>query len=290
MKIRKIVKRFCQVIPDKIYINIKFYKNFGKFVDFDNPQTYNEKLQWLKLYNRDPFYNIIVDKYLVKQYVENKIGKQYIIPLLGVWNHFDDIDFSKLPEQFVLKTNHDCGGVIVCKDKSIFDYKNAKDKLEQHLKNNYYWEHREWPYKDVKPVIFAEKYMVDESGYELKDYKWFCFNGVPKLLFIAQDRDNPNEETKFDFFDMDFNLLPFTNGHPNSGVERKKPAGFDKMRELAAELSKGIPHVRVDFYDINGEIYFGELTLFHWSGFVKFEPEEWDYKLGSWITLPEKQK
>ena len=279
-----------RLIPDKIYINIKFYKNFGKFVDFDNPQTYNEKLQWLKLYNRDPFYNLIVDKYLVKQYVEDKIGKQYIIPLLGVWNHFDDIDFSKLPEQFVLKTNHDCGGVIVCKDKSKFDYKNAKDKLEQHLKNNYYWEHREWPYKDVKPVIFAEKYMVDESGYELKDYKWFCFNGEPKLLFIAQDRDNPNEETKFDFFDMDFNLLPFTNGHPNSGVKRKKPAGFDKMRDLAAELSKGIPHVRVDFYDINGEIYFGELTLFHWSGFVKFEPEEWDYKLGSWITLPEKQK
>ena len=290
MILRNFLLKLSRQLSDKLYLNIKFYKNFGKFVNFDNPQTYNEKLQWLKLYNRDPFYNLIVDKYLVKQYVEDKIGKQYIIPLLGVWNHFDDIDFSKLPEQFVLKTNHDCGGVIVCKDKSKFDYKNAKDKLEQHLKNNYYWEHREWPYKDVKPVIFAEKYMVDESGYELKDYKWFCFNGEPKLLFIAQDRDNPNEETKFDFFDMDFNLLPFTNGHPNSGVKRKKPAGFDKMRDLAAELSKGIPHVRVDFYDINGDIYFGELTLFHWSGFVKFEPEEWDYKLGSWITLPEKQK
>ena len=143
-------------------------------------------MQWLKLNNRDPFYNIIVDKYLVKQYVENKVGKQYIIPLLGVWNHFDEIDFHKLPNQFVLKTNHDCGGVVVCKDKSGFDYKKAKDKLERHLKNKYYWEHREWPYKDIKPLIFAEKCMVDESGYELKDYKWFCFNGEPKSYSLLR--------------------------------------------------------------------------------------------------------
>lgn len=168
-----LIKTLSKIIPDKFFINLKFKRFFGRFVNFNNPQTYNEKLQWLKLYNRNPLYNVLVDKYRVKKYVKEKIGSQYVIPCLGVWNHFDEIDFDSLPEQFVLKTNHDCGGVVVCKDKSGFDFKAAKKKLEHHLKNNYYWEHREWPYKDVKRVIFAEKYMVDESGYELKDYKWF---------------------------------------------------------------------------------------------------------------------
>lgn len=284
-----LIKTISKIIPDKFFINLKFKRFFGRFVNFNNPQTYNEKLQWLKLYNRDPLYNVLVDKYRVKKYVEEKIGSQYVIPCLGVWNHFDEIDFDSLPEQFVLKTNHDCGGVVICKDKSSFDFKAAKKKLEHHLKNNYYWEHREWPYKDVKRVIFAEKYMVDESGYELKDYKWFCFDGEPRFLFIAQDRDNVEEDTKFDFYDMEFNLMPFTNGHPNSGVKREIPIGFDKMKTLAAKLSEGMPHVRVDFYNINGKIYFGEMTFFHWSGFVKFEPEEWDYKLGSYIRLPVKK-
>lgn len=284
-----LIKTLSKIIPDKFFINLKFKRFFGRFVNFNNPQTYNEKLQWLKLYNRNPLYNVLVDKYRVKKYVKEKIGSQYVIPCLGVWNHFDEIDFDSLPEQFVLKTNHDCGGVVVCKDKSGFDFKAAKKKLEHHLKNNYYWEHREWPYKDVKRVIFAEKYMVDESGYELKDYKWFCFDGEPRFLFIAQDRDNVEEDTKFDFYDMEFNLMPFTNGHPNSGVKREIPIGFDKMKKLAAKLSEGMPHVRVDFYNINGKIYFGEMTFFHWSGFVKFEPEEWDYKLGSYIRLPVKK-
>lgn len=284
-----LIKTISKIIPDKFFINLKFKRFFGRFVNFNNPQTYNEKLQWLKLYNRDPLYNVLVDKYRVKKYVEEKIGSQYVIPCLGVWNHFDEIDFDSLPEQFVLKTNHDCGGVVICKDKSSFDFKAAKKKLEHHLKNNYYWEHREWPYKDVKRVIFAEKYMVDESGYELKDYKWFCFDGEPRFLFIAQDRYNVEEDTKFDFYDMEFNLMPFTNGHPNSGVKREIPIGFDKMKTLAAKLSEGMPHVRVDFYNINGKIYFGEMTFFHMSGFVKFEPEEWDYKLGSYIRLPVKK-
>ena len=286
MSIRNLIMYIGRIIPDKLFINIKFFKNFGRFVDFKNPQTYSEKLQWIKLYDRNPFYTKIVDKYLVKEYVEKLIGEQYVIPLLGKWNSFDEIDFDALPNQFVLKTNHDCGGVVICKDKANFDYLSAKKKLERHLKTNYYWEHREWPYKDVVPCIFAEKYMVDESGYELKDYKWFCFDGEPKALFIAKDRENPNEETKFDFYDTDFNHLPIKNGHPNADTLIEKPRGFDKMKELSRILSKGIPHVRVDFYDINGHIYFGELTLFHWSGFVKFEPNEWDNSFGSWIKLP----
>ena len=259
-------------------------------MDFKNPKTYNEKLQWLKIYNRDPLYNTFVDKYLVKEYVAKKIGEQYIIPLLGKWNSFDEIDFDKLPDQFVLKCNHDCGGIVICRDKSSFDKVAAKKKLEEHLKENYYWQHREWPYKDVKPCIFAEKYMVDESGYELKDYKWFCFDGEPKVLFIAQDRENENEDTKFDFYDMAFNHLPIKNGHPNANVIKEKPDGFEEMYNLAQVLSKGIPHVRVDFYNINGKIYFGELTLFHWSGFVKFEPKEWDKIFGDWIKLPKVKK
>lgn len=284
MKCAKLIK----FLPDKIYLQIKFLKHFGRLINFSNPQTYNEKLQWLKIYNRDPFYNLIVDKYRVKEFVAATIGKEHVIKLLGVWNHFDDIDLDKLPNQFVLKCNHDCGGLVICKDKERFNKEAAKCLLEEHLKNNYYWDHREWPYKDVNPVIIAEEYMVDESGYELKDYKWFCFNGEPKILFIAQDRDNPNEETKFDFYDMDFMHLPIKNGHPNAHNIMEKPVGFEVMKELARKLSKGIPHVRVDFYNVNGHIYFGEMTLFHWGGFVKFEPQEWDRILGGWIVLPNK--
>ena len=290
MSVRKVLMKFSRVIPDKVFINIKFFKFFGHFVDFKNPKTYNEKLQWLKIYNRDPLYNTFVDKYLVKEYVAKKIGEQYIIPLLGKWNSFDEIDFDKLPDQFVLKCNHDCGGIVICRDKSSFDKVAAKKKLEEHLKENYYWQHREWPYKDVKPCIFAEKYMVDESGYELKDYKWFCFDGEPKALYIAQDRENENEDTKFDFYDMAFNHLPIKNGHPNANAIKEKPEGFEEMYKLAQVLSKGIPHVRVDFYNINGKIYFGELTLFHMSGFVKFEPKEWDKIFGDWIKLPKVKK
>lgn len=290
MSVRKVLMKFSRVIPDKVFINIKFFKFFGHFVDFKNPKTYNEKLQWLKIYNRDPLYNTFVDKYLVKEYVAKKIGEQYIIPLLGKWNSFDEIDFDKLPDQFVLKCNHDCGGIVICRDKSSFDKVAAKKKLEEHLKDNYYWQHREWPYKDVKPCIFAEKYMVDESGYELKDYKWFCFDGEPKALYIAQDRENENEDTKFDFYDMAFNHLPIKNGHPNANAIKEKPKGFEEMYKLAQVLSKGIPHVRVDFYNINGKIYFGELTLFHMSGFVKFEPKEWDKIFGDWIKLPKVKK
>ena len=227
----------------------------------------------------------MVDKYEAKKYVADKIGEEYIIKTLGVWDKFDDIDFSTLPNQFVLKTTHDSGGVVICKDKSTFDIKIAKEKLEKTLKRNYCFMNREWPYKNVKPRIIAEEYMVDESGYELKDYKFFCFDGKVKVLFVAKDRTKANEETKFDFFDENFNHLPFTNGHPNSEPPYVKPQNFEKMKELAEVLSKDIPHLRVDFYNINGKIYFGELTFFHWSGLTPFEPEEWDYKLGSWINL-----
>ena len=275
-------------INDKTYLQIAYRIAMGKKLPLDNPQTYNEKLQWLKLYDRKPEYTLMVDKFEAKKYAASIIGEQHIIPTLGVWDRFDDIDFDKLPNQFVLKCTHDSGGLIICKNKTKLNKEKARSVINGCLKNNYYWGQREWPYKDVKPRIIAEKFMVDESGYELKDYKWFCFDGEPKALFIATDRGVKGEETKFDFFDMDFNHLPFTNGHPNANKEIKRPAGFDKMRVLAEKLSKGIPHVRVDFYDINGHIYFGELTFSHWSGMTPFVPEEWDYTFGSWIKLPDK--
>lgn len=273
------------IIPDKLFLAVKFRLTMGYWMDFDNPKTYNEKLQWLKLHDRRPGYTQMVDKAGVKEYVAQRIGEQYIIPTIGVWNRPEDIPWNKLPNQFVAKVTHDSGGIVICKDKAQLNTAFAIAKLSEALKQDYYAVSREWPYKQVKRRVIVEQYMVDESGYELKDYKFFCFNGEPKMLFIATDRENPNEETKFDFFDMDFNLLPFTNGHEHAAKTPTKPKGFDTMVELARKLSEGIPHVRVDFYDINGQVYFGELTFFHWSGFVPFEPKEWDYKIGELLAL-----
>lgn len=283
--------RFCKgsIEKDRKYLNTLFKCLMSKELNIDNPKTYNEKLQWLKLYNRKPIYTKMVDKYEVKKYVEDLVGKEYIIPTLGVWTNFDDIDFDKLPEQFVLKCTHDSGGLIICKDKNKFDKKEAKRKINHCLKRNYFLNYREWPYKNVQPRIIAEKYMVDDSGYELKDYKFFCFNGKVKALFVATDR-NSNEETCFDFFDEKFNHLEITNGHPNSLKKIDKPKNFERMIKLAEILSRDLIHARIDFYNINGQIYFGEITFYHWSGMVPFVPEEWDYKFGDWIKLPEELK
>lgn len=238
-----------------------------KKLNLKAPETYTEKLQWLKLYDRRPEYVKMVDKYEVKKYVADIIGEEYIIPTLGVWDRFEDIDFDALPDQFVLKCTHDSGGLAICKDKSTFDIAAAKEKIEKSLKENYYWHSREWPYKNVNPRIIAEVYMEDETTQELRDYKFFAFDGTVKALFIASER-YAAEETKFDFFDENFNHLPFTNGHPNAKIMPEKPVTFEKMKQLAAKLSAGIPQVRVDFYEVNGKIYFGELTFAHWGGLM----------------------
>lgn len=284
--VRYILFKTARLWPDKIYLKWYFYSRVGYKLDLNNPKTFNEKLQWLKLNNRKPEMVKMVDKVDAKEYVAKIIGEEYIIPTLGVYDSVDEIDFDKLPNQFVLKCTHDSGGIVICSDKSKLDIEAAKAKLRRGLKVNYYYQNREWPYKQVKPRIIAEQYMVDESGYELKDYKFFCFDGEVKLLFIASDRGSKTEETKFDFFDTDFNHLPFLNGHPNATKPIDRPKGFEKMKQIAARLSQGQPHLRVDLYDINGRIYFGELTFYHWSGMTPFEPKEWDYKLGEWIQLP----
>lgn len=273
---------------DELYIKIAFWARVGRWPNIDHPQSYNEKLQWMKLHDRNPLYTKLVDKYEVKPLVAEKIGDKYIIPTLGVWDNVEDIDFDSLPNQFVLKCTHDSGGLVICKDKRELDIDAAKKKLNTCLKHSFYWGMREWPYKDVKPRIIAEQYMEDETG-ELRDYKFFCFDGEVKALFIASDRTK-DIETKFDFYDEDFNHLPFTNGHPNAEVPPSKPVCFEEMKELAKILSKGIPQVRVDFYEIKGKVYFGEMTFFHWSGMTPFVPEEWDYKFGNWIKLPQNIK
>lgn len=278
---------FLNQLPDKMYLSVMFRTNFGKRINWKNPVTFNEKLQWLKLNDRKPVYSKIVDKYEAKQFASDRIGSQYIVPCLGgPWDSFDEIDFDALPDQFVLKTTHDCGGVWICKDKAKLDKKALREFLQVHLKNNYYLSGREWPYKNVKPRIFAEKYLSELED-DLRDYKFFCFNGVPKLMFIASERQSKDQETKFDFFDMDFHHLPIINGHPNSPYPISRPVNFERMKKLAAILSEGVPHLRVDFYECDGQLYLGEMTFSHWSGFVPFEPEEWDERIGSWLDLPD---
>lgn len=273
-------------INDELYVKLIFRLHMGKWPNLKNPKTYNEKLQWLKLYDRNPDYTKMVDKIEAKKYVASIIGEEYIIPTIGVWDNPDDIDFDLLPNQFVLKCNHGCGDMCICPDKSKIVPEFIKKSLNEGLKRDYFKIWREWPYKNVKRRVIGEEYLVDESGFELKDYKFFCFDGKPKFMFIASDRQLKNEETKFDFFDMEFNHLPFQNGHLNANHSIAKPSSFELMKELASKLSKGIPHVRVDFYDVNGHVYFGELTFSHWSGLVPFQPEEWDYKFGDMIELP----
>lgn len=283
---RRFILTFAKYYSDKKFLEKLFPLCVGYKLNLEYPKTYNEKLQWLKLFDRNPEYTKMVDKIEAKKYVASIIGEEYIIPTLAEYDFAEDIDFDSLPNSFVLKCTHDSGGIIICKDKTKLDKNKAIKNLNKWLKVNYFYQNREWPYKNVKPRIICEEYKVDESGFELKDYKWFCFNGEAKALFIATDRSKLDEETKFDFFDVDFNHLPFTNGHPNALLKPRKPVGFEKMKELASKLSKGFPHIRVDFYDINGKIYFGELTFFHWSGIVPFNPEKWDYIFGSWISLP----
>ena len=290
----KIISFIGRILPDKLsynenYLKLLYRSRMKKKLDLLNPKTYNEKLQWLKLYNRRPEYTNMVDKYEAKKYVEEKLGSnEIIIPTLGVWDKFDDIDFDKLPEQFVLKCTHDSGGVFICTNKKDFNIKKVRKKINRSLKKQYYSTTIEWPYKNVKPRIIAEKYMIDESGYELKDYKFFTFAGRVEALFIATDR-NSESETCFDFFDRDFKHLDLRNGHPNSKKEIIKPKNYEQMIQIAEMIGKGIPHVRVDLYNVNGKIYFGEITFYHWSGLKPFEPEEWDYKFGEWIKLPNKE-
>ena len=281
-----ISRTIARLLPDKIYLGIKFRSRFGYWMDWNNPKTFSEKLQWLKVYDRHPEYTKMVDKLAAKEYVASVVGEEFIIPTLAVYDSADEIDFENLPDQFVLKCTHDSGGLVVCKDNSKFDRDAARRKLRKCLKRSYVIQNREYPYKNVTRRIIAEKYIEDESGYELKDYKFFCFSGAPRLIQLDFDRFSDHKKN---LFSLDWELLPFSFNYPrHPECIFPKPIGLEKMIELAKVLSKNIPFVRIDLYNNNGKIYFGEITFFPASGLGKFQPVEWDDKLGEWIKLPDK--
>lgn len=279
-------KGLFDFLSDKLYIKLFYYLNTGSKLNLNNPESFNEKLQWLKMNNKVPLYSLLADKYAVRKFIENKLGSENLIPLLGVYNNFDEINFDKLPKQFVLKCTHDSGGIVICKDKSKLDLKHAKKLMNKSLKTNYFYRGREWIYKDIKPRIVCEKLLVDESNTELKDYKFFCFNGEPKLIQVDFNRFTNHQRN---IYDIEWNMLDLSIKYPNNkNLAIKKPNKLDEMLKFASELSRGMPHVRVDFYYIEGEIYFGEMTFFHGSGYEKFTPEKYNEILGNWIELPGK--
>jgi len=280
-----LMRKHPRWMSDTYYIRV-FWKMFmGYELDLKNPQTFNEKLQWLKLHDHNPMYSTLVDKYRVKEYVAKKIGVEHVIPTIAVYESMDEIDLDKLPSQFVLKCNHDSGSVVICRDKATFDLEAAKQKLGETIKRNFYWEAREWAYKEVKPVIFAEEYMEDNNpDNETKDlltYKFICCDGKPQLMYITVK----NEDVWEDYFDLDYKPLDIMRDFRHSNISWPKPKTFEKMKEIAATLSQGIPQVRMDLYEVNGQVYFSEFTFYDWGGYAKFKPEKWDKILGDAILI-----
>ena len=286
----KLLNIISPILSDKLYLRLLFPLRTGYKLNLNNPQTYNEKLQWLKLNYRNDLYPIFVDKYEFKEYARKIIGDEYIIKTYGIWNSFDEIDFNKLPNQFVLKTTHDQGGVVVCKNKSEFDIEKTRRKLNKHLqRRNLYYLMREWPYKYVKPRIIAEELLIEEDEHGLKDYKFYCFHGEPKVFYISYGRQG--DKTYLDFYDLEFNKLDIRRPRFVQPKEvMQKPDNYDKMISLARKLAGSEPHVRIDFYNINGEIKLGEFTLFQGGGMMPFYPKKWDYILGEYINLSDKKE
>lgn len=283
-----IMLRTAYIWPDKLYLRMLYYFTMGKRLRLDNPKTFTQKINWLKVNDQHQEYSQLVDKYKVKDYVKEKLSTdENIIKTIGVWNNFEEINFSILPDKFVLKTTNGGGSssVVICKDKSKFNIEETKQKLRLCSgKKSFIWS-REYPYYNITPRIIAEEY-IETRDDELSDYKFFCFNGEPKFLFVGTERQKEGQDVKFDFFDTKFNHLPIKNGHENAMQPPSKPKNFEEMLEIARKLSKNIPHVRVDLYNVEGKIYFGELTFFHFGGFVRFEPEKWDQIFGEYLKLP----
>ena len=278
-----ILRKVGRFLPDRLFLKAKYRVVFDRPLSVSGPEHYTEKVQWQKLRDRNPLYHKLVDKAEVKPYVAERIGKEHVIPTLGVWESPEQIDWDALPAQFVLKCTHDSGSTLICTDKTAFDRDAACAKLSAALQGNYWRRDREWAYKGLQPRIIAEEYL----GAGLADYKIFCFGGKPEFLFVATDRDNPSEETKFDFFDTQWRHLDIRNGHPNAAEPPRKPVRFDEMLRLAETLAEDFPQVRLDFYETpDGRVLFGEYTFYHWSGFVPFEPDSADLELGRYFKIP----
>lgn len=276
-------------LPDEVYIKVLYWLRFGKILNLRNPRTFNEKLQWIKLNDRNPNYSTMVDKYEVKKYVAEKIGDKYIIPTLGIWDDVDKIDFESLPDKFVLKCTHDSGGIVICKNKKELDIKATKEKLKRYLKANYFWVNREWPYKYVKPRIIAEEYLEAFDSDGLIEYKFFCFNGKPTLIMISRGTAHEDQRSN-DIYDLDFNHIPVRLNFPNSGITEVKPKEYSELLDIAKKLSEGIIQVRVDTYVADGHIFFGELTFFHGGGNCRFNPQSFDLTFGELLKLPKDER
>lgn len=272
------------IIPDKLYVKLQYWLYFAKKLNLKNPKTFNEKLQWIKLYDRRDIYTQMVDKYTAKQYVSTHIGDEYVIPTYKVWDTIEEINFDELPNQFVMKCTHDSGSIVICRDKQALDKNSAIEKMRKGIATDSFYYGREWPYKNVKPRIIVEKLLIDTEYNDLRDYKFFCFNGKVKCFKVDFGR---YVEHRANYYDPDFNLLPFGENEclPNPEVSIDRPQNFDVMIELAEKLANGTSFLRVDFYNVGGQIYFGEMTFFPASGFGTFTSDDWDENLGSWINL-----
>ena len=282
MDLKKTIRK---IIPARVILARGYRRYYGRKLNLKDPKLFTEKIAWLKLYDHDPAYCQMVDKIQMKKFVSDKLGgDDHVVPLLGQWGRFEDIDFDSLPNSFVLKANADSGSVFVVKDKNKYDFRKAKEKLTASLHTNYYWQSREWPYKNIKRKIFAEACLPDPEQ-ALIDYKWFCFNGVPKVMYVGRDR---GRHPTNDWYDMDGKRLNLWCADPMSDHPIDAVPLFDVMKSISEKLSAGIPFVRVDFYVVSGIAYVGELTFFHNGGFIKFHPEEWDEIFGKWLVLPKK--
>ena len=287
MGLKRFLKTCTRILPDSIYVRLDFIRNLHRIPNLRTPVTFNEKLQWLKLYNHDPAYTGMADKLLMREYVRRHAEEAGTVPVLGVWDRFDDIDFNSLPDRFVLKCNHDSGCYVICRDKKSLDLEEARRTIEESLGMNYYYCYREWVYKGIVPRVFAEEYLEPNEGQFLWDYKFFCFNGEPRIMYMEKEASEQKTEA---FFDMEGRFLDLEMDDPRPDTPPELPDCFDKMKNIAKKLSKGIPFLRVDLFFAGGKIYVGELTFFHCSGLGPVRPEKWNRILGSWIVLPEKKK
>lgn len=273
-------------MSDKRYIKWVYRLTNGEKLNLDNPMTFNEKMNWIKLYDRNPQYTTMAGKYTAKEFVSKRLDStEIIVPCLGLYNHFDEIDFDKLPQQFVIKTTHDSSGVVVCRDKSKLNIEEAKKKIEKSLKRDFFMVSREWPYKDIQHKVIVDQFIDNHTDHEMTDYKFWCFNGEPKVVYVT----NKGKSIRENFYDMDWNILDIDHGFPRSKPEFEKPEALEEMKRIASRLSEGIPFLRVDFFYVDGHIWFGECTFFDWGGMRAFKSKEWEKKLGDWISLPEKE-
>ena len=276
---------FFDFLSDEYYIKFFYWIKFGKKLNLKNPQTFNEKIQWLKLYDRKDIYTKMVDKYEVKKFVSGLIGEEHVVKNLGVWEKFDDIDFASLPEQFVLKCTHDSGGLVICRDKLKLDLEKAKQKINKSLNRNYFYNSREWPYKNVKPRIIAEEYLENKKGQGLRDYKFYCANGEVLCLYVSEGLED-HSTASISFLNKDWSFAEFKRDDfkPFDNLP-EKPEKYNEMLEISEKLSKGYKFLRVDLYEVNGKVYFSEFTFSPCSGYMPFSPKEWDEKLGKMIKL-----